>query len=381
MKTLLASLFRRARRVTGRLIRRHRTIAVTAGTADFNDPAIAADPFPHYDTLRRAGSVHFLPRHDAWVVLGYDDVLSAFTQPNVFSNRPYEDIDRMLLAADPPDHTAMRKVVSRFFTPDTIEQLDAFAERFAVSVLRPRMDIAREYGGPLSDAVTAELLGLSGDGLATIRAARADIRDLGQYILTLQEVSGGTAVYARLRESGLDEAAARSVTSLFWLAGTVTTERVIANAVLELLQRDDVRRVLAGDHSRIPPFVDEVLRLHPAELMVPRVTTSAVTLGGAEIPAGALVHLGVAAANRDPEKFEEPHAFRLDRRAARHATFGFGVHHCAGAMLARRVIATSVRALLVHAPDFRAAAPIGTLPRTCRMTVHSLDRLPIETGR
>ncbi|HEX8408616.1 MAG TPA: cytochrome P450 [Thermoanaerobaculia bacterium] len=381
MKTLLASIVRRARRAAGRLIRPRRAIAVTAATADFNDPVIAADPYPHYETLRRTGSVHFLPRHDAWVVLGYDDVQSGFTRPNLFSNRPYEDIDRMLLAADPPDHTAMRKVVSRFFTPDTIEQLDAFAERFTVSMLRPRMDIARDYGQPLSDAVTAELLGLTSADLATIRAARADIRDLSQYIRTLHEVSSGTAVYRKLIESGIDDAAARSVTALFWLAGTVTTERVIAYAVLELLQHDDVRRTLTNDHARIPAFLDEVLRLHAAELMVPRVTTSAVTLGGVDIPAGALVHLAVAAANRDPEKFEEPHAFRLDRPGPRHVTFGFGVHHCAGALLARRVIATSVRALLVHAPDFRAAAPLGELPRIARMTVHYLDRLPIETGR
>lgn len=362
-------------------MRPRRAIAVTPATADFNDPLIAADPYPHYDTLRRAGSVHFLPRHDAWVVLGYDDVLSAFTRPNLFSNRPYEDVDRILLAADPPDHTAMRKVVSRFFTADAVEHLDAFAERFTLSLLRPRMDVARDYGRPLSDAVTSEILGLSAEGLATIRAARADIRDLGQYIRTVQEVGRGTAVYARLLESGLDEAAARSVTALFWLAGTVTTERVIAHAVLELLQHDDVRRTLAADHARIPPFVDEVLRLHAAELMVPRVTTAAVTLGGAAIPAGALVYLGVAAANRDPEKFDEPHAFRLDRRGARHVTFGFGAHHCAGAMLARRVIATSVRSLLVHAPNLRAAAPLGELPRIARLTVHYLDRLPLDTGR
>jgi cytochrome P450 len=175
----------------------------------------------------------------------------------------------------------------------------------------------------------------------------------------------------------MDDASTRSLIRLLWLAATTTTERVIAHCVLHLLGVTGVR----PQPHLTPAFVEEVLRLHPPELLVPRLTTRPVRLGGVDLPANAVVYLCLAAANRDPAKFDRPAELRLDRPAARHFTFGSGIHHCVGAMLGRRVVETAVRVLLTHAPGLRAAQPLDDLVGWCSMTASPIARLLIEGAR
>lgn len=347
-----------------------------AATIDLTSPAVARDPFPHYETLRRDGTVQYLPRHDAWIVLGYDEVQSAFAQPQWFSNRPYAEVDTVLLAADPPEHAAMRRVVSRLFAADAVDRLVAFAEEHARSLLRPRMDVVPDYANALSSAVAARLIGFDDDALARIRAVRgrsAHIPDHRALVSTIHGLAGRAAIYHRLIADGLDDRQVRSLIELLWLAATTTTERVIAHCVLRLLQHENAR-----DPALVEPFVEEVLRLHPPELLVPRLTTAGVELGGATIPANALVYLGLAAANRDPAKFERPAELRLDRPPARIFTFGSGIHHCVGATLGRRIVQTAVRTLVTQAPRFRAAQPLRDLVEWTSKTSSPVARLLIE---
>lgn len=376
--SLLTRIVRKAKRIAGR-VRPERQRASTAATIDLGAPGIARDPFPHYEELRCAGSVQFLAHHDAWIVLGYDDVHSAFIRPDLFSNRPYEEVDAVLLAADPPAHPAIRRIVSRYFSSEALDQLCAFAEGHAASLLKPELDVVRDYGLPLSEAVAAHLLGFDDAAVDAIRAAHAEAPELPPYTRALDRIAERATIYPRLLADGLGDAEARSLIRLLWLAATTTTERVIARCVLRLLQHDDVRLAIERDPALVPAFVEEVLRLHPPELMVPRLTTAPVQLGGVTIPAGAVVHLCVAAANRDPAKFENAAELRLDRAVTRHFTFGFGVHHCVGATLGRRELATAVRTLLTHAPDFRAAHALDTVPYWSTMTANAIERLVLDT--
>jgi cytochrome P450 len=380
--SLLSRIVRKAKSVAGRL--RATTgpqpqHASTAASIDLGAPEIARDPFPHYEVLRGAGAVQFLAHHDFWVVLGYDEVHSAITRPNVFSNRAYDDVAEVLLASDPPEHTAIRRIVSRYFSPDAIDQLCAYAEEHAASLLKPEMDVVRDYGLPLSEAVAAHLLGFDDSAVRAIRAAHADAPELAPYTRALDRIAERATMYKLLLDEGLGDAEVRSLIRLLWLAATTTTERVIARCVMRLLQHEDIRGALERDPALIPAFVEEVLRLHPPEHMLPRVTTQSVELGGATIPAGALVYLCVAAANRDPAKFENAPALQLDRGATRHFTFGFGIHHCVGATLGRREIATAVRMLLKDAPHFRAAQPLSTVVYWSTMTANAIERLVLDT--
>jgi cytochrome P450 len=353
----------------------------TAATINFNAPEIAGDPFPHYEKLRSAGSVQFLAHPRTWIVLGYEDVHFAFSHPHLFSNHRYRDVDPVLLAADPPAHTAIRRIVSRCFSADTVERLAAFAEERAGSLLAPKMDVVRDYAVPLSEAVAARLIGFDEATLAVIRVARANFSSVPTYWRALDDAAGRATLFPRFLSDGLGEAEVRSVIRLLWLAATTTTESAISHCVMRLLRHDDIRRTLESDPTLVQKFVEEVLRLHPPELMVPRVTTEAVSLGNATIPAGAEVHLCVAAANRDPAKFANPSELRLDRPAVRHFTFGFGIHHCVGASVSRRTIEASVRTLFAHAPRFRSASSLGaTVATTSMIRTNPIEQLLIDTG-
>lgn len=352
----------------------------TAAAIDLGSPSIAIDPFPHYESLRRTGSVQFLARHDAWIVFGYDDLQYAFSHPELFATSPYAEVDRVLLGADPPAHTAARRIVSRYFSGEALERLGALAQDEARSLLKPRMDVVSEYGVPISERVAMAVLGLDRDAVEAIHVAHAAAPELSAFTRALDEVADRATLHGRLIVDGLVDAEARSLVRLLWLATTTTTQRVIAHGVLRLLLHGDVRRALEHDPSLVPRFVEEVLRLHPPEYLLPRRTTAVVELGGVAIPGGALVHLCVAAANRDPAVFGDPSELRLDRPPTRHFTFGSGIHACLGAALGRQVVAIAVTNLLAHAPSFRALEPIHALRYRSTMTANEIERLLLDTG-
>jgi cytochrome P450 len=340
----------------------------TRPSADLDAPAALIDPFPVYAALRRRGPVHHLSHHQFWLVVGYDAVKEAFEHPDVFSNAPYEEIDRILLAADAPCHGPVRRLVSRYFSADALDRLTSVAARTAASLVAPEFDAVEGYGLPISRAVAAELIGFDDEAVAEIQHAaeqaptRAD--GLAVLIATLDRVAARAALFPELvgdEDGRVPEDAARSLIRLLWLAATTTTERVITRAVLRLAQHDDIRAAVSADRALIVPFIEEVMRLHPPEHMVPRRTTAAVELGGMTIPAEAEVRLCVSAANRDPARFDDPDALRLDRPSKLHFAFGAGIHRCLGAPLTRRIVGASLAALLDAAPDFAVLEPLDRI--------------------
>ena len=156
-------------------------------------------------------------------------------------------------------------------------------------------------------------------------------------------------------------------------ASTETAERLIARAVLILLQRDDLRRTLADEPALLPAFVEEVLRLFPPEPTLLREAVRPASVGGVEIKAGGQLRLSVAAANRDPSRFEAPHALRLDLPKRHHFAFGGGVHQCIGAGLGRRLALVALRTLLRRAPGLAPAEPLA---RACLSTTSAAGCCP-----
>jgi cytochrome P450 len=358
------------RRVVRRLYRTSETAPL-----DLESPEIARDPFPAYERLRASGPVHFLPRHEAWIVLGHAEVRWAFMHPDVLSNRPYADVDEVLLAADPPQHTAVRRIANAYFSRPAIESLAAFAAEYARTLLAPQMDAVHDYAEPVSEAAAARFLDIDASTHAAIRHAAANASGFDAFVAALDAIADRAGMYARLRADGFDDSSARSLVRLFWVASTKTTERVIASCIFRLLQHEHVRTAIQDDPALLTPFLDEVMRLHPPEPMLRRVATQTIELGGHSIPAGAMVYLCLAAANRDPAQYPEPAELRIDRPNGGHLAFGHGVHHCIGATLGRAVVMAAVRTLLTHAPRFRAAGE----PRHCSMmTARYLESLPVR---
>jgi len=334
-----------------------------AATIDLGDPRVAADPFPHYEELRRAGPVHYLARHDFWIVLGYDAVKAAFDRPDDFSNQVYDDVDSVLLAADPPRHTPIRRAVSRLFSGDALARLTAFAEAEAERLARPEIDVVADYAVPFTQAVAAELIGFDEGAVASLRGALAPETPFRETVACLDRIAGQARSYEKFRQpdyGGFSDREARSLVRLLWLAATTTTERTIVHATLRLLRDDGLRARVAAGPALLPALVEEVLRLNPAESLIRRVTTRDTELGGVAIPAGASVQLCLPAANRDPARFPEPASVRLDRPQKQHLAFGFGLHFCPGAGLARRLVPVALAALL-RRPGLRPREPLDRL--------------------
>jgi cytochrome P450 len=329
-----------------------------------------ADLFPLYEELRRVGPMHYLGRHRQWLLLGYDDVQRALGDAERFSSDVpmLHQTDPVLLGSDPPAHTSVRRIISRHFSAEATARRAEHAERAAERLLRPlaegrELDVVWDFANPLASAVAADLIGLD-DYQALIEPMRAAAGDTRTTYANLQEPIGmlapHTAIHAELLRDGLDDAAARSLVRLLWIAGT-TPKRAVASAVLLLLERDDVRRRVQADPSRLGAFVDEALRLRPPAHFLPRVVTEDVVVSGTKIPAGAIVQLCLAAANRDPGQFDDPLALRLDRASNPHLSFGGGIHRCIGAPLGRAQVLAALRSLFRIAPDFRAVQPLGTV--------------------
>ncbi|MCA1643804.1 MAG: cytochrome P450 [Acidobacteria bacterium] len=357
------------------LLRRKLAQAPTAETLELTAPEVVANPFPCYEALRGSGSVHFLPRHDFWLVLGYDDVNAALMQPQLFSNRvrDYRQVDGVLLGADPPEHATARRAVSHFFSAQALTAQAPFAERTAERLLRPLLDgaefeVLRDFASPLVEEVIAHLIGLDKETLAAMRAAPGSAGDLESLFASFDSIIEAAAERTPLcdqlvREGGgvIPRAHARSLIRLLWVAGTTTTRRSVSSSVLLLLRHPGVRERVASEPSLLPAFVEESIRLHPPEHMLSRAAAVETELSGVKIPAGATVKLCVAAANRDPSRFDRPESLLLGRAPNRQLSFGGGTHRCVGAALARMEAATALRVLLRLAPDFRSARPLDTL--------------------
>lgn len=370
---------RLARRAFGRTTPAAPAVPLSAETIDFDTPAIAADPFPAYDLLRASGPVHFLPRHRAWVIVGYDELRAAFAMPQLLSNQPYEDVDAVLLAADPPEHTAIRRITSRYFTREVIEAIGrATAETAPRLLQKRRFDAVRDYAEPLSELAAAQLIGLDDGALHDVRAAGAHFTDFARYVGDLRALADRAAMYERLRGDGLHDVQARSLVALFWVASTKTTERTIAASAFRLVTHDEIRGALQRDPAATGRFLDEVLRLHQPEPMLRRLAKAPVELGGKTIPAGSVVYLCLAGANRDPARYERPHELRLDRGASGHLSFGHGIHYCIGATLAKTVVDAAIRELVAEGREPRLAQPRESIRWQSNMMVHSIESLAVE---
>jgi cytochrome P450/malonyl CoA-acyl carrier protein transacylase len=363
-----------------------RALRVATPVAPRNDRGLDASRFAFYETLRARGPVHRLENEGYWLVVGYDEVQRALNDARTFSNAvpDHDAIDSVLLGSDPPQHTAVRRVVSRYFSNEAIARRLQLAERTAESLLRPlaegrAIDVVCDLAQPLVLTIAADLIGASPDAVKTFLeiSSRAAGDLVSQYASMREPIAElQSPMVAELRDEGFDDASARSLLRLFWIAG-MTPQHAIAPAVLLLLEHDDARGAVQRDPSLLGAFVDESLRLYPPAHLVPRVAKTGAHLGGHGIPAGSLVQLGLAAANRDPSRFEQPSTLRLDRTFTEHLSFSGGVHRCLGASLGRGIIVAALRALFRVAPDFHAIQPLSTVRYASGTTLREIEQLVI----
>ncbi|MBU3067407.1 cytochrome P450 [Nocardia sp. NEAU-G5] len=359
------------------------------------------NPHAVYGRLRGRGAVHFVRFPDAstgWLITGYEAAKQVFADPSIskdlgsagareaVANGSSRYVDNsvfvdMMVFHDPPEHTRLRALVNRAFGSRAVRDMEVRVTEVADTLLANLagragevQDLLEGYAFPLGMLLICELLGVPHEdrdrfwdwsrilmsGNETRDTRSASVQEFADYIDKLvrtKSAAPGQDVLSELiaaREGGdrLTHQELISMVFVLLVAGFETTVNLIGNAVAKLLTDKDSRQLLCDDPDRMAAFVEEVLRYRsPTRETTFRYTTTPVTVAGTDIPAGQIIVVSVAAANRDPHRFTDADHFDLTRPDNQHIAFGHGIHHCVGAPLARMEGAVALARLLAEYPD------------------------------
>lgn len=378
--------------------------------------------------MREAAPVYRLPFREQsdypWLLTRYDDAVwlhrdERFTKDVL--KRPGTDtssddpqimaaysINRHLLTVDPPDHTRLRQLVHKAFTPRIIRQMEGRIEEIAAELLdaaqaRGHMDLMQDYAIPLPITVICELLGVPYEDRMRFRHWTNDI--IIGALQNSQSDAIGTAVLefvmyfhqlfdqrratpgddllsalVQAEESGdrLDQQELISMVFLLLVAGHETTVNLIGNGVLALLQHPDQLKLLRAQPALIGSAVEEMVRFNgPVGTSSLRYALEDIELHGTRIEAGDMVLASYLAANRDPEVFPDPDVFDITRDPNPHLGFGFGIHYCLGAPLARLEGSIAIQRLVERFPRLRLAVPEDQLEWMPVITLHGMRSMPV----
>jgi cytochrome P450 len=388
-------------------------------------PAFAADPYAWYAELRERGPIHridFPPGVDAFLVVDHELARTALNDPRLSKNVAHSSVPMpaemffgdTLLGIDPPDHTRLRGLVARAFTPRRVEALrprvqeitdellDGIAARDEVDVVA---DLIADFAFPLPIIVICELLGVPAADRTDFRSwtavltapafggaarerRRATARAMNDFLRRIfaerRENPADDLISALLaardHDGRLSDAEVLGTVALLLIAGHETTVNLIGNGVLALLQAPEQLRLLRDRPELLPAAIEEMLRYDgPVERASQRIALADMEIGGTVVPKGAWVHVSLGAAHRDPRAFRDPDTFDITRPDGRHLAFGHGVHFCLGAPLARLEGAIAIGSLLSRFPGLRlACAPEDLAWNQSGSIVRGLTRLPVR---
>jgi cytochrome P450 PksS len=387
-----------------------------------------ANPYPFYARLRAEAPVHRvnLPaRQTAWLITRYEDVAVALKDGRFVKNkaaaltseqaakepwvpRMFRPLERNMLDLDPPDHTRLRSLVHRAFSPRLVEQMRGRIQSLADDLLsaargRGSMDLISDYALPIPTTVIAEMLGVpdrdrhrfhrwsrsivaaspSGWGmLRAIPSAMAFLRYIRRLIASHRVAPHddliGALVEAEEAGEQLTEDELVAMVFLLLVAGHETTVNLIGNGMLALLKNPDQMERLRADTTLLKSAVEELLR-HESPLMTAteRYAREDVTVSGVTIPRGGIVYVVIASANRDSEEFPDPDSLDISREPNRHLSFGLGPHYCLGAPLARLEGQVAIGTLLNRLPELRLAVDSESLCWRRGLVLRGLEALPV----
>jgi len=390
---------------------------VTATGTELFDGDFWRDPYPAFAVLRAEQPVVRAETQDGpvWLITRYEDVRSALTDPRFSKDwrytlppearaeAPGNPIPMMLLV-DPPDHTRLRKLVSRSFTVRRIAGMRPRIEQITAELLdalpaSEPVDLMSQYAFRLPVQVICELLGVPAEDRDRFGAWSTTMVDesspeetgaasgqlfgyLGELIARKRAEPDGALLSALVEvaddEDRLSEEELLGMAMLLLIAGHETTTNLIGNAVLGLLTHPDQLALLRERPELLPAAVEEFLRWDSPVYNAPvRFTTEDVGVAGTVIPAGSVVQLALGSANRDSTRFPDADELRVDRDASGHVAFGHGLHFCLGAQLARIEGEVAIGALLGRFPGLRPAVDPAELLHRRSTLIHGLRTLPV----
>lgn len=382
------------------------------------DVGINADPYPTYARLREEAPVYHNDRYDFWALSRHADVEKALLDWQSFTSTRSDILDiikagvdlpsGVILFEDPPVHTMHRGLMSRVFTPRRMAALEAQVREFCIRCLDPLVgssgfDVIAELASVLPMRVIGMLLGIPEQDQVAVRNKTDDnLRTVpGQPMVVREEsvASGDLFVdyiewrakhpaddlmtqllnaefedeHGETRKLTRDEVL--TYTAVLAGAGNETTGRLVGWLVKVLAEHPDQRRAVVEDRSLIPKVIDETLRFEPTGHAIARYVAQDVEYHGTTIPAGSAILLLLAAANRDHRRYPGPDTYDIRREGIAHLTFGYGLHYCLGASLARLEGRVALDELLNRFPEWDVDYDGMRLAPTS--TVRGWERLPV----
>jgi len=397
---------------------------------DLFDPAFKANPYPTYARLRSTAPVHRITLPDGrgvWLITRYDAVLAVLKDerfvkdwrnaltPEQLAQVPsipevMKPLSKNMLDTDPPDHERLRALVSKAFTPRLVERMRGRVQGIAGALLdapegRGEMDLIDDYAFPLPVTVIAELLGVPTEDRDRFRewsdaAVSGNASQEYMETILIPHMQAFTdylrAMFEEKRRNPKDDLISALVQAeeagdklsedellgmvfLLLIAGHETTVNLIGNGVLALLEHPDQLQSLRGDPSLTKSAVEELLRYDgPVETSTERFAREDVAIGRTVIPKGEMVLVVIAAADHDPERFQEPDTLDIARTDNKHLAFGKGIHHCLGAPLARMEGQIAISTLFSRMPNLRLKGSPKSLNWRSGMILRGLKALPVE---
>jgi cytochrome P450 len=387
------------------------------------DPEFVADPYPMYHRLRAEDPVHHSPL-GFWVLTRYADVMAMLRDPRLikepiaafvaarFGMAVPPGLGLSMLDRDPPDHTRLRGLVSKAFTPRALEKLRPGIQQIVDGLLdeaagRGSMDLIEEFAYPLPVRVICEMLGVPVQDHERFKAWGLDIaRGLDAIMLPpdspvgQRSVSGRRALAEYFREliaerraapredmlsaliaaeeagDTLNEEELLATCILLLVAGHETTVNLIGNGTLALLRHPDQLRKLRESPGLIGTAVEELLRFDGPVQRTARIPSEDITIGGQTIGKGEMVMPFLGAADRDPTQFPDPDRLDISRTDNRHIAFGMGIHFCLGAPLARMEGQIAINTLLARLPRLALATDRPQFRQS--LTLRGLQALPVS---
>jgi cytochrome P450 len=382
------------------------------------------NPYAVYGGLREEAPVHRITGTDglpAWLVTRYEDVRQALCDPRLSLDKRHATpggyrgmalppaLDANLLNMDPPDHTRIRRMVSKAFTHRHVERLRAPVRRTADTLLdalagQDEIDLIPSYAAPLPIIVISDLIGVPSSERPDFRAwtdalvapdparperAREAVGELLSFFTRLiadkrahpADDLLSALISVRDQEDRLSENELMSLVFLILVAGYENTVHMIGNAVAALLDHPAQLAALRADPGLLDRAVEELARYDgPAPLAIRRFPVEDLDIGGVTVPAGETVLLSLAAAHRDPRRFPDPDRLDLERDATGHLALGHGIHYCLGAPLARMETGIALTALFDRFPRLSLAVAARDLRRRPSMRSRGLVALPVRTA-
>ena len=398
------------------------TIASERGVYyDPYDVDINADPYPTFKRLRDESPVYYNERYDLWALSRHSDVEKALVDWQSFSSARGDILEvvqsgvdlpgGVILWEDPPIHTKHRGLMSRVFTPKRMSALEDQVREYCVSCLDPlvgadRFDFVKDLGAEMPMRVIGMLLGIPETDQAAIRdhedkklrtdpgtPMQVDERNMisgsqfADYIDWRAEHPSDDLMTALLTAEFEDETGevrtltreeALIYTEVVAGAGNETTGRLIGWLGKVLGDHPDQRREIVADRSLIANTIDETLRFEPTGPHIARYVARDVDYYGTTVPAGSAMLLLIGSGNRDERRWTDPDRFDIHRDEGAHLTFGYGLHYCLGAALARLEGRVALDEVLDRFPDWEV--DYGSIELAPTSTVRGWQTMPVHVG-